>query len=111
MTKTNYETNNFEGADCARATSTTLGNVRTSFTGTTGTHDIVVRYHDENDGAATFTLRVAGVVVGSWTANVNDHTWKTRTFTGVSIANGAEIRVEGARESGEHARVDWVEIR
>jgi len=111
MTKTNYETNVFEGETCARATSNALGNIRTNFTGSTGVHDIVVRYHDENDGQATFTLRVGGNIVGSWTANVDDHTWKTRTFTGVSIANGAEIRVESARNAGEHARVDYIEIR
>jgi hypothetical protein len=111
MTKTNYETNTFEGEECARALSNTLGNVRTTYTGPSGTRDIIVRYHDENDGQATFTLRVGGVVIGSWTANVDDHTWKTRTFSGVFIANGAEIRVEAAREEGEHARVDYVEIR
>ncbi len=111
MTKTNYETNTFEGEECARAISNTLGNVRANYTGSSGTHDIVVRYHDENDGQVIFTLRVNGVTVGSWTANVDDHTWKTRTFTGVFVANGAEIRVEAAREEGEHARVDYVEIR
>lgn len=111
MAKTGYETNEFEGVTCARALSETLGNVRTTFGGTSGTHDITVRYMDENDGQATFTLRVAGAVVGSWTASVDDHTWKTRTFTGVSVANGAEIRVESARQSGEHARVDYVEVR
>src|SRR5262249_36105507 len=67
MTKTGYENNVFEGVACARATSTTLGNIRTTFTGTSGTHDIMVRYFDENDGQATFTLRVGGIVVGSWT--------------------------------------------
>jgi hypothetical protein len=111
MTKTNYATDNFEGEACAQATSTTLGNVRANYTGLSGTHDITVRYHDENDGQSTFTLRVAGSVIGSWTANVDDHTWKTRTFTGVFIANGAEIRVEAARQAGEHARIDYVEIR
>ena len=70
-----------------------------------------VRYFDENDGQATFALVVGGAVVGMWTANVDDHTWKNRTFTGVFIASGAEIRVEGARAQGEHARVDYVEIR
>ena len=59
----------------------------------------------------TFTLRVGGAVIGSWTANVDDHTWKTRTFTGVFLASGAEIRVEAGRNQGEHARVDYVEIR
>ena len=111
MTKTGYENNTFEGVDCARATSNALGNIRTTFTGASGIHDITVRYFDENDGQATFTLRVNGLVVGSWTANVDDHVWKAQTFTGISIANGAEIRVEGARQAGEHARVDYVEIR
>jgi Polysaccharide lyase len=111
MTKTAYETNVFEGVTCARATSNALGNVRTTFTGAAGIHDIIVRYFDENDGQATFALVVGGAVVGMWTANVDDHTWKTRTFPGVFIAGGAEIRVEGAREEGEHARVDYVEIR
>jgi hypothetical protein len=111
MTKTGYENNTFEGEDCARATSNTIGNVRTTFTGSSGLHDITVRYFDENDGQATFALRVGGVVVGAWTANVDDHTWKTLTFNSVSIPNGAEIRVEAAREEGEHARVDYVEIR
>src|SRR5262249_1360161 len=58
MTKTNYETNNFEGEDCARATSNTLGNVRATYTGPSGARDIIVRYHDENDGQVTFALRV-----------------------------------------------------
>ena len=111
MTKTNYETNTFEGETCARALSNTVGNVRTTYTGASGTRDIVVRYHDENDGQVVFTLRVGGVVIGTWTANVDDHTWKTRTFTGVSITNGAEIRIEAGREEGEHARIDYVEIR
>jgi hypothetical protein len=110
-TKTNYETNAFEGEDCARALSNTLGNVRATYTGPSGARDIVVRYHDENDGQVIFTLRIGGAIIGSWTANADDHTWKTRTFTGVFIANGAEIRVEAAREEGEHARIDYVEIR
>ncbi|MCI0661322.1 MAG: heparin lyase I family protein [Acidobacteria bacterium] len=111
MAKTLYETNTFEGETCARATSNSVGNIRATFNGTTGTHDITVRYHDENDGQVTFTLLVGGIVVGSWTANVDDHTWKTRTFTGIFIANGALISIEAAREEGEHARVDYVEIR
>ena len=111
MTKTGYESNVFDGVNCARAISNAPGNVRSTFTGASGIHDISVRYLDENDGQATFTLRVAGLVVGSWTANVDDHTWKIRTFTGINIASGAEIRIESAREEGEHARVDFIEIR
>jgi len=111
MSKTGYETNSFEGATCARATSGAVGNVRTTFARSSGTYAVSVRFMDENDGRATFTLRVNGTVVGSWTADADDHTWKTRTFIGVSIASGAEIRVEGARAGGEHARVDYIEVR
>ena len=40
-----------------------------------------------------------------WTANVDDHTWKTRTFT-VFHCRGAEIRVEGrARKASTHALI------
>jgi Polysaccharide lyase len=111
MAKTGYETNTFEGVTCARATSTASGNIRGTFGGSSGTHEVIVRYFDENDGQATFTLRIDGAEVGSWTASVDDHTWKTRTFTGLTFAGGAEIRVDGARDEGEHARVDYVEIR
>ena len=99
-----------EGVTGARALSTSPGNVRTTYGGASGSRSITVRYMDENDGQATFTLRVNGAAVGSWTANVDDHTWKTRTFTGVSLASGVEIRVESARQSGEHARIDYLEI-
>jgi hypothetical protein len=111
MTKTAYETNTFEGVTGARATSTAIGNVRTTFTGASGTYTMVVRYMDENDGRSTFTARVNGAVVDTWTADVDDHVWRTRTIGGVSIPSGAQLRVEGARESGEHARIDYVEIR
>jgi hypothetical protein len=110
LTKTGYETNTFEGVTCARATSTSLGSVRGSFGGSSGTYTVRVRYLDEDDGAATFRLSVGGASLGSWTADVDDHTWKLRTFVGVSIGNGAEIRVEGARQSGEHARIDYIEV-
>src|SRR5262245_5584802 len=111
MTKTGYETNQFEGETCARATSNSTGNIRATFSGTTGAHEITVRYFDENDGQATFHLLVGGVEVGAWTANVDDHTWKTRTFSDIFIANGAQISIEAARNQGEHARVDYIEIR
>jgi hypothetical protein len=111
LLKTNYETNGFEGATCARATSTALGNVRGRFSGSSGTYTLTVRYHDENDGQATLTLRIAGAVLGSRTLGVDDHTWKSWTVRNVAIDNGDEIRVEGAREEGEHARIDYIVIQ
>jgi hypothetical protein len=76
-----------------------------------GSAYIFVRYHNKNDGQVPFTLLVGGIMVGRWTANVDDHTWKPRTFTGIFIANGALISIEAAREEGEHARLDYIEVR
>ena len=111
MAKTAYETNVFLGVTCARATSTAVGNVRTTFTGAAGAYTILVRYLDEDDGQSTFTVRVNGVAVDSWTADVDDHAWRTRTLSGVSLPAGARLQVDGAREGGEHARIDYIEIR
>ncbi len=110
MALTLYETDNFLGVDCARATSTSLGYISGDFSGCSGVYDIAIRYMDENDGQATFTLRVDGTAVDSWTADVDDHTWKTRTVSDIWIDSGVEIRVEGARSTGEHARIDYIDI-
>jgi poly(beta-D-mannuronate) lyase len=110
MTMSGYEANTFEGETCARALSTAGGNVRGVFSGPSGTYRLTVRYHDENDGQAMMTLRVAGVEVDSWILNADDHVWKTRTVNDVALVAGTEIRLEGARQAGEHARVDFIEV-
>jgi hypothetical protein len=110
LNKSGYETNSFEGASCARATSTATGYINGRFAGATGTYNMTLRYFDENDGAATLTVRVNGNSVGSRALNVDDHVWKTWTINGLSVANGHEIRIEGAQESGEYARVDYIQM-
>jgi hypothetical protein len=110
LNKSGYETNTFEGVTCARAISTAPGYINGRFTGSTGTYNVTIRCFDENDGAATLTVRSNGVQIGSRTMNINDHTWKSWTINGVSLSNGHEIRIEGAHESGEHARVDYIQI-
>lgn len=105
-----FEANTFEGADAIRAVNDNVGSANGSFTGTTGNYDITVRYFDENDGAATLRLLVGGVQAGSITLNVNDNTWKDWVIPAIAIANGQEIRFEGSRQSGEHLRVDYLNI-
>ena len=105
-----FEANNFEGADGIRALSDNLGFANGTFTGATGTYDITVRYHDEDDGAATLNVLVGGSQVGTVTLSVNDHTWKELVIPDVSITNGQEIRLEGSRQGGEHLRVDYINI-
>ncbi len=93
------------------------GNAVYNFNGSTGTYDIKVHYYDENDGQATFKLYVGGTVVDQWIANQNlgsadptSATLTSRTKNGVSVSNGAQIKIEAAQNAEEWGRVDKVEL-
>jgi hypothetical protein len=105
-----FEPNTFEGANAVRALTDAPGFVNGTFSGSTGNYNLTIRYHDENDGAATLRVLVNGTQVGTRTFDVNDHTWKTWTINNVTIGNGQEIRLEGGRQSGEHLRIDHITI-
>src|SRR4028118_7918 len=48
------------------------GTATTAFQGAAGSYDLAVRYYDENDGTSSYTVKVDGVVVSTWTANLNN---------------------------------------
>jgi alpha-glucuronidase len=87
------------------------------FAGATGAYDIVVQYFDENDGASTFTLSVAGRAVDRWVADSdlpsdvpNGHTSTRRIVRRVSLAAGDAIRIEARPDRDEGAVVDYIEV-
>jgi alpha-glucuronidase len=87
------------------------------FAGATGAYDIVVQYFDENDGASTFTLSVAGHAVDRWVADSdlpsdvpNGHTSTRRIVRRVSLAAGDAIRIEARPDRDEGAVVDYIEV-
>jgi alpha-glucuronidase len=87
------------------------------FAGATGAYDIVVQYFDENDGASTFTLSVAGRAVDRWVADSdlpsdvpNGHTSTRRIVRRVSLAADDAIRIEARPDRDEGAVVDYIEV-
>lgn len=88
-----------------------------TYEGAAGRRDVVVQYFDVNTGAARYRLRVGGRVIGEWTADASLPTRKLdgssstrRVFTGVRLAKGERIEVEGRPDAGETAALDYVEV-
>jgi hypothetical protein len=88
-----------------------------AFPGESGFYDIKVYYFDETDGESRFKISIAGKWLDSWIAaqDLDDdaptvNTLTSRIIPGVNIKNGAEIKLFGARDQGEYARVDCLEF-
>jgi beta-glucanase (GH16 family) len=93
------------------------GSATTNFSGTTGSYDVKVWYFDENDGASTFRLYIGGSLVDEWVANLDlgsadpvTATRVSRILNGISITNGAEIRLEAVQNNQEWGRFDSIEF-
>ena len=89
-----------------------------AFEGSPGTHDVRVRYFDQNNGAARFRLLVNGKLLEQWIASDHLPTQKIdgassslKIVTGVALKPGDEIRIEGSPDGGESAALDYVEIQ
>lgn len=94
------------------------GTASAIFTGATGKYKVVVGYYDENDGKSQLTVNVGGQTLGSWIFDQSlGGTRATETnfvervvTTEVTITNGSLIELLGVRETGENARVDYIEF-
>ncbi|MEM7767558.1 MAG: putative Ig domain-containing protein, partial [Pseudomonadota bacterium] len=83
------------------------------FTGATGAYDVEVRYYNEDDGVATWTLLVDGIVRASWDGVGGEGVTgspETIPFEGLTLEAGDVITFEGLRDGGELARLDAVTI-
>ncbi len=121
MSLTNYVVNTNSAASGGEliklSASGVTGNATYNFSDSSGTYDIKVWYWDENDGECTFRIYVGGTMVDEWVANQNlgsaDPVAQTRTSrikTGVSISNGAQIKLEAVQNNQEWGRFDLVEL-
>jgi len=94
------------------------GTASTNFAAASGDYDVVVAYFDEDDGQAQLTLRIAGVLIESWTLDADPggsgadaNTLMRRTVAaGLAVSNGSSVQIEGTETASEHARVDYVEF-
>ncbi len=118
MALSGYSVENLSTASGGKGIKTEgTGSAVTTFGGSTGYYDLKVRYFDENDGNASYTIYVNGVSKGSWTANQNlgDNYASAQTLTSysvpfLSLKNGDQIKLEGTKNNGDYARVDNIQF-
>ncbi|WGV24067.1 hypothetical protein [Halotia branconii] len=102
----------------AGSSSTEKGTAKTTFSGTAGNYDVVVAYYDENDGVASLAVKIKGSQVDTWSLNqdlgtnyvTNNNRVRRTVATGVTLNSGDVLEIEGTENSGEYARVDYVEL-
>jgi glucose/arabinose dehydrogenase len=122
MTLSTYRQESLTGASGGKVISlfggpNESGTATTTFTGASGTYNIVIGYYDENDGVASAGIKVNNTTISSWNFDknlgsnlANDQTKTQRTISGVSLTNGATIQLFGTETSLEHARIDYIDF-
>jgi alpha-glucuronidase len=110
----------WEGASGGKAVSCPFGRCAATmpYAGATGWYRIGIRYFDQMDGASHFRVLVGGQLVDEWTATdrpptrrIDSSSSAWRTVPGVALRPGDEIRIEGTRDGGETAGLDYIEIQ
>ena len=90
------------------------GSIRGTFAGTAGKRTLSLRYLDESDGAATFTVVVDGKTITSFRASATPKGgtdgWASRNIS-VTLANGSTIEIRGKKDGGEYARIDCLDVK
>ena len=94
------------------------GTATTDFSGITGLYEVVVGYYDESDGTANLAVSIEGNLIDSWEfdnspggTRATSGNFTLRTIaTSLAINNGDTVLIEGMKESGENARVDYIEF-
>ncbi len=122
MTRVGYEVANVGAASAGKLArvmaSTTNGTLTNSFSGDTADYDVYFGYFDESDGKSQYALRVAGVLVASWTGNENKPEANSTAFSRTRrlvlskkrIFKGQAIQLTGTKNAGESAPVDYIEF-
>ncbi|WP_121970207.1 Ig-like domain-containing protein [Leptolyngbya sp. BC1307] len=89
----------------------------TQFTGVSGTYDLKVVYHDENDGKSTLKITAGTAFSTSFVFDENtgdsrasSGNRRERTFSDVQLNTNDTIQLEGFLNVGEVARVDYIEL-
>ena len=88
------------------------------FTGDSGTYDITLGYHDEQDGVATLTTSIAGQQIstlsldapGLGTQPTATNFMTSEIGTGVQVNTGDTIEITGVQGNWDHANVDYIEF-
>jgi Ca2+-binding RTX toxin-like protein len=99
-------------------TTTEMGSASYTFTGSSGTYDVVLGYYDETDGISHLEVYKQGVSLDVRDLNQNrgnaqagPQTLVPRTIaTGLTINQGETITISAIENQGEPAGVDYIEF-
>ena len=80
--------------------------------------DLVVQYFDLNNGMAHFKIFLNGHQIDQWLADAhlpatipNGDTSTRRTVTGLALAHGDVVRIEGTPGDADSAALDYIEVK
>lgn len=89
----------------------------TRFSGTPGWYKVAIQYFDQNNGVSKFEAFVGQQHIGKWSADdslpsdkPDSDTSTRRTFSGIALRPGDEIRITGIPNGGERAAIDYIQI-
>jgi major membrane immunogen (membrane-anchored lipoprotein) len=92
------------------------GSVSTTFQGEDGQYQLTVAAFDEKDGQSPVQVLINGQPVGAWTLDqhlggnrASAQNQVVQTFT-VDLEKGDTIEIQGTRNAGERARLDYFEL-
>ncbi|OHB77012.1 MAG: hypothetical protein A2Z25_22510 [Planctomycetes bacterium RBG_16_55_9] len=91
------------------------GRIRTLFdqpyAAAKGLYDVEVSYFADNAAGSELKLCVNGDQKGrSWTTSANTNGWQSETLANVAVNTGDEIMVEVRADTGQAARLDYVQL-
>jgi hypothetical protein len=93
------------------------GTASTAFAGSAGTYNVVVGCYDENDGVAQLSVKADGKQIDFWNLDrdlgsdyISTGNLVKRTIANVSLKQGSKIEIQGTRDGGEYARVDFIDF-
>ncbi|NJL38354.1 MAG: glycoside hydrolase family 5 protein [Leptolyngbyaceae cyanobacterium SM1_4_3] len=118
MSRSGYSTEDLSSASGRKLVklSGAKGSLSQTFRGEFGTYDVVVGYFDENDGrsilkldfaAKDFTLRFDQNLPSD---KASSSSFARRTLGSVQLKEGEMFKLEGVRDRGEYARIDYLEF-
>ncbi|WP_034795989.1 hypothetical protein, partial [Hyphomonas beringensis] len=79
------------------------------FDGPDGDYVVKVSHLDESDGVSSYQVRVNDDVVTTWVADADNDVFNIHSAS-VTLHTGDQISIEAVYDSGEKARVDWIEV-
>jgi len=88
------------------------------FTREAGKYDLDIVYFDQNNGVSRFRAFARGQLIAEWAADgtlpatkIGGDSSSLHKIRAVMLDSGDEVRIEGTRDGGEHAAIDYVRIR